>query len=500
MSQENKDIENQTSSYRSIFKATSLFGGVQVYQILIGIIKSKFVAVLLGPAGMGIQGLYQSALQLIQGISSLGLSQSAVRDVSEANGTGDAYRIGRKVAVLRRLVWYTGLLGLIATALLSPILSKTTFGNYDYTLPFIVLSVTLLLDQLSAGQRVVLQGLRRLKYLAKASAIGSTVGLIVSVPLYYLLGVQGIVPTLILHSVTSLLLSWWFSRRVNIEKVSVTHRESLVEGRTMLRMGIAMSMTTILGTATAYLLRSFIRYDGGEDQVGLFVAGFYIMNYYTGLVFNAMGTDFYPRLAAVNKDNQKCKTIINQQGEIALLIIGPLLLGCLIFMPFIIRLLYSQEFLPAMDYIFGATVGMLFKAASWVISYSFVAKGEAKLFIWNELIGTTVTTSLYLIGYLLWGLLGLGFGVSVGFTYYLLQVFIIAKKRYDFAFMRSFKFIFVVQFVFVVVCLLIVKLWDSPWAYLPTCTLLLGCMFFSLKELDRRMDVMSIIKKKIRHE
>ena len=58
--------QNQTSSYRSIFKATSLFGGVQVYQILISVIKSKFVAVLLGPEGMGIQGLYQSAIQLIQ--------------------------------------------------------------------------------------------------------------------------------------------------------------------------------------------------------------------------------------------------------------------------------------------------------------------------------------------------------------------------------------------------------------------------------------------------
>ena len=149
--------ENKTTSYRKIFKATSLFGGVQVYQILIGIIRSKFVAVLLGPAGMGIQGLYQSAIQMVQSFSSLGLSSSAVRDVSEANGSGDAHRIGLTVAVVKRLVWITGLIGLAATAVLSPVLSKTTFGNYDYVIPFIFLSVTLLLDQLSAGQRVILQ-------------------------------------------------------------------------------------------------------------------------------------------------------------------------------------------------------------------------------------------------------------------------------------------------------------------------------------------------------
>ena len=186
-------------SYKSIFKATTLFGGVQAYQILIGIIRSKFVAVLLGTVGMGLLGLYQSALQLVQGITSLGLSQSAVRDVSEANGSGNLERIGKTVSAYRKLVWFTGLMGMVAVLALSPVLSKTTFGNYDYTLPLILLSITLLFDQLAAGQKVVLQGMRRLKDLARASVIGSTLGLIISVPLYYAFGIKGIVPTLILN-------------------------------------------------------------------------------------------------------------------------------------------------------------------------------------------------------------------------------------------------------------------------------------------------------------
>ena len=130
--------ENQekTGSYRSIFKATSLFGGVQVYQILVSIVKSKFVAILLGPFGVGIQGLYTSALELVQTATKMGLLQSAVRDVSEANGSGDKQRINTVVSVLRKLVWFTGLLGMIAVIVLSPVLSKTTFGNYEYIVPF----------------------------------------------------------------------------------------------------------------------------------------------------------------------------------------------------------------------------------------------------------------------------------------------------------------------------------------------------------------------------
>ncbi len=496
MSGESTDIqsENKTSSYRSIFKATSLFGGVQAYQILIGVIKSKFVAVLLGPTGMGIQGLYQSAIQLIQSFSSLGLSQSAVRDVSEANGSGDSKRIGLTVAVVKRLVWITGLLGLVATAVLSPVLSQTTFGNYDYTIPFIFLSVILLLDQLSAGQKVVLQGMRKLKYLAKSTAIGSTVGLVVSIPLYYLFGVQGIVPTLILNSVTMLCLTWYFSKKVEVEKVEVTNEQTFEKGKSMLKMGLAMSISGIMVTLTSYLLRGFIRYEGGTEQVGLFTAGFMLTNSYVGMVFNAMGTDYYPRLSAVNQDNAKCTEVINQQGEIATLIIAPILISCMILMPFIIRLIYSDEFLPANDYILWAVSGMMFKVFSWVIAFVFLAKAEAKLFVINEVITNIYSFGLSALSYHYFNLAGLGIAFMLAYLAYSVQVYLIAKKRYEFSFSKSFKKVYTIQILMVTAVFVTVLLWKSNWMYLPTGLVFAVCAVYSLRELDKRMNVVKIIK------
>ena len=230
--------DSKQSSYRSIFKATSLFGSVQVFQIIIQVVKSKFIAVLLGPAGVGIIGLYQSGVQLVQNITNMGLASSAVRDVSVAFGLKDYNRINQVVTTIRRLVWATGLLGMIALAVFSPLLSKASFGNYDYTIPFIILSVTLLLDQICAGQKVILQGLRRLKELAKCSVIGSTFGLLASVPLYYWLGVKGIVPTLILNSVCALVVSWMYSRRIPVQKVEQSTRETFRHGRMMLVLSL----------------------------------------------------------------------------------------------------------------------------------------------------------------------------------------------------------------------------------------------------------------------
>lgn len=495
-----EEIQNtdQKSSYRSIFKATSLFGGVQVYQILIQIIRSKIVAVLLGPSGFGIAGLYQSATDLVKQVTSLGISQSAVRDVSEANGTGDIQRISRTVTVLRKVVWWTGMLGLIAVAALSPVLSKTSFGNYDYTIPFIVLSVTLLLDQLCAGQRVVLQGMRRLRDLAKCSAIGATLGLIITVPLYYFFGVDGIVPTMVLNAVASLVIAWLYARKVKLESVDLTPRETITESKSMMTMGLAMSISGILSMGVAFALRSYIRSIGGTEEVGLYQAGFAIINSYVGLVFTAIGTDYYPRLAAVNKDNEKCKEIICQQGEIGILLLAPMLTICIVFMPIVIKILYSDTFLGANEFILWCCLGMMLRMASWVISYVFVAKSESKLFIVNEIASNAYCILFSIIGYKVFGLVGLGIAFVAEYLIYFIQVYLIARYRYNFRFYVSFVKPFAIQLFLVVVCLFVALHTEGWMKFAIGGCLILASGVYALIGLENRIQIGSAFIQKMR--
>lgn len=495
---------NQTSSetksdYRSIFKATSLFGGVKVFSILISIIRSKVVAVLIGTTGVGIVGLFTSGTSLIQSITQLGLSQSAVRDVSEANASGDQARVNRIVTVLRRLVWFTGLLGMLCVIVFAPVLSKTSFGNSEYTISFVFLSVILLFNQLSGGQNVILQGTRRLKYLAKASVWGSLLGLFICLPLYYWLGVKGIVPNLILGALTTMLLSWYFSRKVPYKSVKVTFIEVMQDGRQMLRMGIAMSVSGVLVALSAYILRSFINHQGGIDEVGLFQAGFVIMTTYIGLIFSAMGTDYYPRLSAVNKDNEKCKAIMNQQGEIGILILGPLILICIVFIPWIVRLLYSDQFLGANEYIIWAASGMLFKMASWAISFIFIAKGESKLFMINETAVNIYSVGFQMLGYWLLGLKGIGIGYALTFLCYFIQVYIISHKRYGFHFTADFNKVFIWQLVLLIACVSLTVNLDVVWMKYMFGTLLISLStWISLSGLEKRMGMVSALKARMK--
>jgi PST family polysaccharide transporter len=492
---EEKKTEQQ-SSYRGIFKATSLFGGLQIYQIFVSVIKSKFVAVLLGPLGVGIQGLYTSALQFIQGLTAMGLSSSAVRNVSEANGSDDINRVANVVKTLQRLVWCTGLLGLLMVVAFSSLLSKSSFGDSNHVIPFIILSVTLLLDQICAGQKVVLQGMRKLKQLAKASAIGATVSLIISVPLYYLYGIKGIVPTLILNSVTLLLLSWYYARQITLPKVEQSFKDTIQNGMGMMKMGMAMSWSNILVFGCAYLLRWFIRTETGTEAVGLYTAGFTIINTYVGMVFTAVGTDYYPRLASVNADNTKMRTIVNQQGEIAVLILAPLLIACIVFMPLVIRILYSQQFLGANDFVVIAAVGMMFKLGSWLIAFQFIAKGESRLFVINETITNIYFLILNLIGYRYLGLAGLGYAFALSYLIYFLQVYMIARRRYCYRFSKDFVQIMAVQTFLLILCFSFAMTHRQGLTYIIGTILLLCSCVVSFKEMNVRMNLIGFIKRK----
>jgi len=488
-------MSEQQASYRQIMKATSIFGGVQVFQILIQIIRSKFVAIYLGPAGMGIVGLLTSTTGLISSLTNFGLGTSAVRNIAEAHNIGNNQRIAMVVTVVQRLVWITGLLGAILTAILSPWLSKLTFGNADYTISFIWISITLLFSQVSSGQLVLLQGLRKLQYLAKANLYGAVVGLLITVPIYYKFGEKGIVPVIIFTSVISLFFTWYFTQKLKISSIKVNKIRTIAESKSMLRMGIMLSLSGLLTLATSYILRIFITKTGGVADVGLYNAGFTIITTYVGLVFTAMGTDYYPRLAAAANVKKSYIDAVNQQADIALLILAPIIMVFLVFINWAVILLYSEQFTPINNMIHWAALGMLFRTISWAIAFLFLAKGESKLFFLTELISNTYFLILNLFGYYFWGLSGLGVSFLLGYIFYLIHVFLVAKIKYQFEFQKSFIILFSIILLLTTQCFIVMQIIKQPYNYIIGSIFILISTIFAYRELDKRIGIKSIISK-----
>lgn len=478
-------------------KATSIFGGVQVFNIIISVVKSKFVAVLLGPAGMGISGLLTSTTTFIGTVTNFGLNTSAVKNIAEANATGDIKRISDVASVLRKLVWITGILGTLVTLVLSPLLSDLTFGNRDYTVAFMWISITLLLTQISNGQMVVLQGMRKLQFLAKANLAGTTASLFISVPIYYIWGIDGIVPALIFSSVGTLIFSWLFASKLKIESVKVNKSLLYTEGGDMIRLGFILSVNSLIAVGASYIVRIFVSRLGGIEQVGLYNAGFTIINTYVGMVFTAMSTDYFPRLSGIARDNDMARNIINQQAEIALLILAPILTVFLIFINYVVLLFYSSRFVAVDSMIHWAALGIFFKAPSWAIAFLFVAKGHTRLFFYNELTANLYMLAFNVLGYKLGGLEGLGISFFVGYMIYLSQVYLIARKKYGYFFDKSFQKIFLIQFILGLICFAGAKFLDEIVLYISGAFIIGLSSLYSFKELDKRIGLKALITERL---
>jgi len=491
-------MTEQRSSYRQIFKATSLFGGVQVSTILIGIVRVKFVAVLLGTAGVGIIGLLNAPIDLIIAITGLGISFSAVRDISAESGQNDPYGLARIIVTLRRWSWFTGALGAVVTLALAPMLSQWSFGNKDYTWSFVWLSVTLLLYAISKGQNAVLQGTRRLKDMAKATVLGSFLGLITSIPLYYWFGTRGIVPAMLISAVTTLFLTWYFARRVRIEKVQMTSGETYRSGLNMARLGISMTIAGFIASLSRYVLNAFISHHGGVDQVGLYNAGWGVVGQYTAIVFSAMATDYFPRLSAIHKDNLKVSELVGQQVETAVLILTPLLSLLIVMMPVVVRVLYTKEFLPMIMFASLTIVGIHFKTLSWGVGYVFLAKGNGRLFLILEIISGVIILGLNLLGYYLYGLNGLGISFILSYFITTIIAFAVLSSIYRIQFPFRFFWKLFLAYLFVLLAFASVFFQDPVKRYAAGIFVLLIATAFSLYKLNELMDIKAFIRSKLK--
>jgi O-antigen/teichoic acid export membrane protein len=216
------------------------------------------------------------------------------------------------------------------------------------------------------------------------------------------------------------------------------------------------------------------------------------------MVFTAMSTDYFPRLSGVADDIVKTKTVINQQAEVAILILAPILTVFLIFINWVVILLYSNRFLPVVSMIHWAALGIFFKAASWPIAYLIIAKGDSKVFFISELAVNIYVLGFNMLGYLLGGLEGLGISFFIGYLFYLGQVFLIVKRKYSFSFLGTFIKITGIQFLLGVACFLSGRFINAPYLYLIGSLLILAATYYSYRELDKRIGLKATLFERFR--
>ena len=395
-------------------------GGAAGINLLLGMVRVKFAAVLIGTTGVGLNASFTAIQGLIGTLAGLGIQSSAVREIAAAVGKGDEQAVGRVVLALRRTCWLTGLVGMAAMMLVSPFLSQITFGHRDYTLDIAALGVIILFGNLSGGQMALIQGTRRIGDMARANIYGAVAGTVAAIGFYGVLGLRGIVPTLVAVSAIQLALSWYFARQVPIPPVALSFRESFIEAQSFIVLGVVFTWSSLMSTGAHYLTVTFVTQQHGESVLGIYSAAFALSALFVNFVLQAMGADYYPRLSAESGNNKNINKLANEQIQIGAILATPGLIATIVYAEIAIKLLYTAEFLGGVAILQVFVFGCFGRVVGWPTGFILLAKKKDAWFFFTQTLYALINITLVFFALKAFGLIGtaIAFGAQtlIGIT------------------------------------------------------------------------------------
>lgn len=415
------------SSYGQILRSSALIGGSQALIVVVNVIRTKVMALLLGPAGYGLMSVYTSIADLASSVGSLGVDRSGVRQIAVSAGSGDSTQIALTAAVLRRVCLVLGLLGAALLVGLSPFVSKLTFEDPSHASAIALLSLAVMCKIITGGQSALVQGLRRVGDLAMLGVVGAVGGSIVSLLIIYMMGLRGVAPALVGVAAAALYVSWWYSRRVQVDRSAlvpgVFQRESLA----LVKLGFAFMASGFLMLGASYAVRTMIIRHDDLQAAGYYQAAWALGGLYVSTILQAMGADFYPRLSGAISDNTTVNRLVNEQTHVSLLLAGPGVIATLAFSPLLLRLFYTADFVAAAGMLHWICLGMTLRIVTWPIGFIIVAQGRQTIFFATELAWAVFNVVLSWICIQNFGLLGAGIAFMLSYVLHWCMIYPIVR-------------------------------------------------------------------------
>lgn len=416
---------------RGLIRSMLVIGSAQAVNIVISIIRMKMLAMLLGPAGVGILSIYNNLQTMVAKGAGLGMGTSGVREIASARGEEVTLTRVRRVLFAALLV--QGVVAMLAVWLLRAPTSTWLFGDSTRALEVGLVGVTILLALLAMAQRALLQGLRRINDLGWVTVLSALIATIAGLMAVWVIGEAGLIWFLLVQQLVAVMVALYFTRRLpKPTSVRLSPLKVWQTWKPMAKLGLAFMLGGLATAATLLFVRGRISHQLGLDAAGHFAAAWGITMTYVGFLLGAMGADYYPRLTEVISDRMAAIRLMNDQAQLGLAIGGPVLLLLIGLAPWVITLLYSPEFGPAVALLQWQTVGNVFKLASWALSFSIVAAAYSKTYFFMELSFNIVFLGMVLTMLPVFGLQVTAYGFVAGYMAYLLTVFILVRRLHDF--------------------------------------------------------------------
>lgn len=415
--------------YKDIARTNVVFGGIKFLQVLVNILKTKIVAIYLGPVGVGIVTILLNIVTTLYQFTNLGIAQSSVRELSKEKCQLKKRQI---ITTINYLAIILGIIGSFICFLSANLLSDLMFGNRDYAWMIKILSFSLLFESITGTEISIFQGLRLIKVLAVSSLISSVCTLLISIPLYSALGQDGIPYSLLLGFFIGALV-YWLIRTKKIKANKISKKEFLSIASPILSLGIVLMLSAGIMSIFSLITTTFINRFGSSEDVGLYSAASTCTYSAINIIIAILTSDFYPRLSGIIHKKNEAWDLVNSQIDLIISVLAPIVIVILIWPSIFLRLLYSDKFIVATTAVQIMALSLFFRVIWHCFSFVILAEGDKRrYFIFDACIGNGIFMIFNILGFWLNGVNGVAFSFVISSILICAFLYLIVKRAYGF--------------------------------------------------------------------
>ncbi len=417
----------KNNSKKQILKSSAIVGGASLITILIGLVKMKALAVMLGPAGIGLMGLLMSIMSTGTTFFGFGLSTSGVRELALNNKSIEKLELVRKALFSANIL--LGVLAIIFAFAFKEQLSQFFFQNSNSQFSILIIAIGVFFSLISASQNALLQGLRKITELAKVKVLGALITTFIGLFIIWTSGEPALPFFVITLPVVTCFVAFYYCLKLpKLASSIISFKQLKSQWHSLFTLGFVFMLSALMGVSCQLIVRYIINQELNIEAVGYFQAAWSISMTYLSFILGAMAADYYPRLTQQVHDQDESNCLVNQQTEIAIILATPVLLTMLAFTPFVISLLYSSEFNDSIEILRWQVFGDVLKVISWPLGFIILAKGRSKLFFCTELVWNASYIFFVYFGIDYFGIEITGYGFAVSYLILLFVIYFVVRN------------------------------------------------------------------------
>lgn len=417
----------------NLFKTSALNGIAVLIRTASMFVLNKILAIYVGPSGYAAIGQFQNFIHIVTTFAGGAINTAVVKY------TAEYYYSDKK----QKLVWKTAgtivlIFSMIVTFLIlifQKQLAIYIFKSTEYQSIFIWLAFFLVFFNFNALFLAILNGKKEILRLVIANIAGSLFSLIITGLLAYKLGLYGALVAVSINQSIVFLVTLFLCYRANWFKLTYLFGKIDKALSKKFSSYILMALTTALCVPLSQILiRSHISHEFGPQYAGYWEAIIKLSSAYLMLITTTLSVYYLPKLSELRDFNS-----IKREVYIAYKLIFPVaLIGALsvyALKDWIIKLLFTESFLPMRELFLWQMMGDSLKIGSWIVGYLMLGQAMTKLFIISEI---TASLSLIIFTYIctkVFGFEGVSIAYLINYAFYWLflspYVFKELRSRYE---------------------------------------------------------------------